>query len=120
MGKILVVDDCNTTRRLLAKTLSGIDLDVTTVSDGAQALSLAKEEKFDLVVTDVNMPDMGGMELTAELRSLEGYEATPILMLTSDSSQSEKQKGRDAGATGWLVKPFNPTNLRETITTLLK
>jgi two-component system chemotaxis response regulator CheY len=97
MGKILVVDDCNTTRKLLAKTLAGIDLDVTAASDGAEVLSLAKEEKFDLIVTDVNMPDVGGIELTTESRNLAGYKVTPILMLTSDSSQSEKEKGLGCG-----------------------
>jgi two-component system chemotaxis response regulator CheY len=79
------------------------------------ALDAAKSGHFDLVLTDVNMPNMDGIALVRELRQLEAYKYTPILMLTTETAGDRKMAGRSAGATGWVVKPFNPDKLLATI-----
>lgn len=84
---------------------------VTEATDGVEALALAKQRTFDLVLTDQNMPNMDGLTLIKNLRRLPGFERTPILMLTTESSNEMKAQGRAAGATGWIVKPFNPERL---------
>jgi two-component system chemotaxis response regulator CheY len=80
---------------------------------------LQKKQTFDLVLTDVNMPIMDGLTLTAELRALPAFKLTPILVLTTEADMDKKQAGRAAGATGWLVKPFNPEQLLATIRKVL-
>jgi two-component system chemotaxis response regulator CheY len=92
---------------------------VTDAADGKQALDLAQKESFDLVLTDVNMPIMDGITLTKELRALPAYRFTPILVLTTEAGADMKQQGRAAGATGWLVKPFNPDQLLSTLKRVL-
>jgi two-component system chemotaxis response regulator CheY len=84
---------------------------VVSAIDGQDALEKAKEQKFDLVLTDVNMPLMDGITLTRELRALPAYRFVPILMLTTEAGQERKLEGKAAGATGWIVKPFNPDQL---------
>ena len=84
---------------------------VVSAIDGQDALDRAKEQKFDLVLTDVNMPLMDGITLTRELRALPAYRFVPILMLTTEAGQDRKLEGKAAGATGWIVKPFNPDQL---------
>jgi len=88
---------------------------VVEATDGQDGLKKAKTDRFDLVLTDVNMPLMDGITLCGELRKLSPFKFTPILMLTTESSAEMKQKGKNAGATGWLVKPFNPEKLLSTI-----
>ncbi|KZZ42572.1 Fis family transcriptional regulator, partial [Oleiphilus sp. HI0085] len=83
--------------------------------DGQQALDKAKTTAVDLVLSDVNMPVMDGIELVKNLRTLPDYKFTPILMLTTESAGDKKMQGKNAGATGWLVKPFNPEQLLATI-----
>ena len=115
MAQILAVDDSASMRQMVAFTLKGAGHDVTEASDGKQALSLAKSKKFDLVLSDVNMPNMDGISLTKELRSLPDFKFTPILILTTEAGADKKQDGKAAGATGWIVKPFNPDQLLATI-----
>jgi two-component system chemotaxis response regulator CheY len=88
---------------------------VTEAVDGQDGLEKAKEETFDLVLTDQNMPRMDGLTLIRSLRALSNYEKVPILMLTTEASDEMKQKGRAAGANGWLVKPFDPQRLTEVV-----
>jgi two-component system chemotaxis response regulator CheY len=115
MSRILAVDDSNSMREMVAYTLRAAGFDVAEAPDGADALEMAKKENFRLVLCDVNMPRMDGISLVKALRQLPDYKFTPLLMLTTESGPEKKQEGRAAGATGWLVKPFNPEQLISTI-----
>ncbi len=115
MTKILAVDDSASMRQMVAFTLKSAGFDVTDASDGVEALKIAKTQSFDVVISDVNMPNMDGLSLCRELRQLPSFKFTPILMLTTESSPEKKQAGRSAGATGWIVKPFNPDQLLATV-----
>jgi len=113
--KILAVDDSVSMRQMVSFTLKGAGYEVEEAADGQQALTIAKGGKFNLVISDVNMPVMDGITLIKELRSLADYKFTPILMLTTESTSDKKQEGKSAGATGWIVKPFNPDQLLATV-----
>ena len=115
MANILAVDDSASMRQMVAFTLKGAGHQVTEAADGQAALDLAKRQKFDLVLSDVNMPRMDGITLARELRALPAFKFVPILMLTTEGGMSKKQEGKAAGATGWIVKPFNPEQLLATI-----
>jgi two-component system chemotaxis response regulator CheY len=115
MSKILVVDDSNSIRDMVSFTLKSSGYQTVEAQDGQDGLSKAQKGTFDLVITDVNMPNMDGITLCQELRKLSNFQYTPILMLTTESSTDMKQRGKAAGATGWLVKPFNPDKLLATI-----
>ena len=119
MAKILAVDDSASMRQMVSFTLKSAGHDVTDAADGQQALNIAKTQTFDVVLTDVNMPIMDGIALTRELRALPAYRFTPILVLTTEAGGDKKQEGRAAGATGWLVKPFNPDQLLATVKKVL-
>ncbi len=119
MAKILAVDDSASMRQMVAFTLKGAGYDVVEACDGQDALTKAKSTQVDLVLSDVNMPVMDGIQLVKELRGLPNYKFTPILMLTTESAGDTKMKGKQAGATGWLVKPFNPDQLLLTIKKVL-
>lgn len=112
--KILVVDDSTSMRQMISFTLKGAGFDVVEANDGLQGLSVAKTQGFDLVFTDVNMPGMDGLTFTKELRKLSNFKFTPILVLTTEAGAAKKAEGKAAGATGWLVKPFNPEQLLNT------
>lgn len=115
MASILAVDDSASMRQMVAFTLKEAGYQVTEAKDGSEALNIAKGGRFDLVLSDVNMPVMDGITLIKELRQLPAYKFTPILMLTTESAGHKKQEGKAAGATGWIVKPFNPEQLLATI-----
>jgi two-component system chemotaxis response regulator CheY len=119
MATILAVDDSASMRQMVVMTLKAAGYDVVEASDGEAALQLAKSKSFNLVLTDVNMPKMDGITLTRELRALPGYKFTPILTLTTESASDKKQEGKAAGATGWIVKPFNPEQLVSTVKRVL-
>ncbi len=119
MANILAVDDSASMRQMVSFTLKAAGHTVTDAADGKQALDIAKTKSFDLVLTDVNMPVMDGLTLTRELRALPAFKFTPILVLTTEAGMDKKQEGRAAGATGWLVKPFNPDQLLATIKKVL-
>ena len=118
-ASILAVDDSASMRQMVSFTLKGAGYDVVEASDGVQALNLAKARAVNLVITDVNMPNMDGISLIRELRTLTSYRFTPLLMLTTESSVEKKQEGKAAGATGWIVKPFNPEQLLKTVKKVL-
>ena len=112
MGKsIISIDDSSTMRRMVAFTLKGAGYDVLEASDGAEALKVLKGRSVDLVISDINMPNMDGLELTRQLRSQPMFSRTPILLLTTESDPGKKAEGRAAGATGWIVKPFSQDQL---------
>ena len=120
MPTILAVDDSASMRQMVAFTLKGAGYTVIDAVDGVDALSKAKGSKVDLVITDVNMPNMDGISLIRELRALPNYKFTPMLMLTTESGADKKSEGKSAGATGWIVKPFNPDQLLATIKKVLR
>ncbi len=119
MAKILAVDDSASMRQMVGFTLKGAGHDVIEAADGVEALKLAQSNQVDLVLTDVNMPNMDGITLIKELRKLASYKFTPILTLTTESSSEKKTEGKSAGATGWIVKPFSPDQLLATIKKVL-
>ena len=111
MANILAADDSASMRQMVAFALGNAGHTVVSATDGAEAFERAKEQKFDLVLTDVNMPLMDGITLTRELRTLPAYRFVPILILTTEAGPERKQEGKAAGATGLIVKPFNPDQL---------
>ncbi|MBA6304318.1 response regulator [Colwellia sp. MB02u-14] len=115
MIQVLVVDDSNSIRDMVSFTLKSAGYETVEAKDGQDGLNKAQSGTFDLVISDVNMPIMDGITLCQELRKLPTFKFTPILMLTTESSGDMKMRGKAAGATGWLVKPFNPEKLLATI-----
>lgn len=111
MKRILTVDDSASVRQMVSFTLSKSGYEIAEAVDGADGLKKAGKQKFDLIITDLNMPIMDGIEMIAASRKLTGYAFTPILMLTTESQAEKKDAGRRAGATGWIVKPFNSEQL---------
>lgn len=120
MPSILAVDDSASMRQMVSFTLKGAGYTVTEAVDGVDALEKAKQESFDLVITDVNMPRMDGITLIKELRALPNFRFTPLLMLTTESGADKKTAGKAAGATGWIVKPFNPDQLVKTVQKVIR
>ena len=119
MTKILAVDDSASMRQMVTFTLRGAGFEVVDAVDGKDALEKAKVAQFDLILSDVNMPVMDGLTFVKNVRTLPNYKFIPILMLTTESSGDKKIAGKEAGATGWIVKPFNPDQLLNTIKRVL-
>ena len=115
MAKILVVDDEAGIREMLADALGIAGFECLVALDGFEAVKMLREEPVDLIITDINMPNMDGLTFIRSLRELPAYQQVPILMLTTESSPEMKNKGREAGANGWLVKPFDPKRLLEVV-----
>lgn len=120
MPSILAVDDSASMRQMVAFTLESAGYQVVAAVDGQDAWEKATTRDFDLVLTDQNMPRMDGIDLTRRLRGEPRFRNTPILILTTESSDQMKQAGRSAGATGWMVKPFDPTRLVEVIRQVIR
>jgi two-component system chemotaxis response regulator CheY len=112
---ILAVDDSGSLRGMVVFTLKAAGYQVVEAVDGMDGLEKASQREFDLVLTDQNMPAMDGLTLIRSLRALPNYQKVPILMLTTESGDDMKSKGRAAGATGWLVKPFDPERLTDVV-----
>ena len=117
--QLLIVDDSTSMRQMVAFALTSGGFDVREAEDGQAALDIARGQRFDAVVTDVNMPRMDGISLIRELRQLPAYKFTPLLMLTTESGGDKRLEGKAAGATGWLVKPFDPEQLVATVRKVL-
>ena len=115
MHSILAVDDSASMRQMVSFTLKNAGFNVVEAVDGQDALEKSSQRDYNLVLTDQNMPRMDGISLTKKLRDNPKFKTTPILILTTESSDQMKQAGRGAGATGWLVKPFDPAKLLEVI-----
>lgn len=116
MGRtILIVDDSASMRQLVSFALKDAGYDVIAAVDGKDALGKVNGTKVDMVVTDLNMPNMDGITLIKNLRSAAATRFTPVVMLTTESQDSKKQEGRAAGASGWIVKPFTPDKLIDVI-----
>jgi two-component system chemotaxis response regulator CheY len=119
MATVLAVDDSPSMLNMVTFTLREAGYDVVEASNGQEALTKAKGQRVDLVLSDVNMPVMDGLSLVRELRTLPAFKFTPVLMLTTEASSEKKQEGKAAGATGWIVKPFNPEQLLATVKRVL-
>ncbi|CCG40802.1 response regulator [Magnetospirillum molischianum] len=116
MGKcVLAVDDSKTMRDMVSFTLRGAGYTVLEAENGVAALRTIQGQKVDVIITDVNMPEMDGITLVRKLRGLPAHAGTPILILTTESEQAKKDAGRSAGATGWIVKPFSPEKLLQIV-----
>ena len=115
MHSILAVDDSASMRQMVSFTLKNAGFNVVEAVDGQDAYDKAGQRDFQLVLTDQNMPRMDGLSLTRKLRENPRFAQTPILVLTTESSDAMKQAGRAAGATGWLVKPFDPQKLLDVV-----
>ena len=117
--RILLVDDSVSMREMVGYTLKGAGYVVSQAEDGVEALKFAQGNTVELVITDINMPNMDGITLIKELRELPAYKFIPILTLTTENSAEKKQLGKIAGATGWIVKPFDPDHLLSTVKRVL-
>ncbi len=113
--RILTVDDSKTMRDMVSFTLKSAGFDVVEAVDGANALDVLAGTVVDAIITDINMPNMDGVTLVQRLRAQPKFKATPILILTTEGSDDKKAQGRNAGATGWIVKPFAPEKLLQVL-----
>jgi two-component system chemotaxis response regulator CheY len=120
MHSILAVDDSASMRQMVSFTLKNAGFNVTEAVDGIDAWEKSLKQDYALVLTDQNMPRLDGIGLTRKLRENPNFRNTPILILTTESSDQMKQAGRAAGATGWLVKPFDPAKLVEVIRKVIR
>jgi len=109
--RVMTVDDSATVRQVLRMALEGADYEVYEAEDGEDALQKLSGLDIDFLITDLNMPKMDGIELIRELRQTPGKRFMPIIMLTSESQPEKKREGKEAGASGWIVKPFKPAQL---------
>ncbi len=121
MGKtVMIVDDSASMRQLVDYTLKDAGYTVLTAVNGRDAVGKAAGAKVDMVVTDLNMPEMDGLELIRQLRQMPAYKFTPIVMLTTESQDTKKAEGKTAGASGWIVKPFKPEQLLSVVQRFLR
>ncbi|PLX99125.1 MAG: two-component system response regulator [Desulfuromonas sp.] len=120
--KILIVDDSATVRQVLSTTLRETGYEVVEASDGQEALAFLDERQSDeinMLITDLNMPKMDGIDLIRQVRGSSGFRFMPIIMLTTESQDQKKQEGKSAGASGWIVKPVKPEQLRTVISMVM-
>ncbi|MFZ2103601.1 MAG: response regulator [Oricola sp.] len=115
LKKILTVDDSRTMREMLRHTLANAGFEVVTAEDGADGIQKLRESQPDVVITDINMPVMDGFEFIENVRKFEEFNRVPILVLTTESAPEKKQRAQNAGATGWIVKPFDPEKLTRAV-----
>ena len=120
MKTVMTVDDSVTIRQMVAMVLRGGGFEVVEASDGGDALSKLKGREVHLFLSDINMPGMNGLEFTRQLRAIPQYKFVPILLLTTESHPEKKQEGKAAGATGWIVKPFNAEQLLATVKKVIR
>ena len=120
MKRILSVDDSQSVRQMVSFTLRKAGYEVSEACDGRDGLSKVGQSKFDMIITDLNMPKLDGIQMITAIRSVQGYAFTPILMLTTESQPEKKDAGRKAGATGWIVKPFNGDQLLAVVQKLVR
>lgn len=117
---VLIVDDSASMRQMVSFTLKDAGYDVIVAGNGKEALTKVGSAKISMVVTDLNMPEMDGIQLIKQLRTMPGYKFIPIVMLTTESQDAKKLAGKQAGASGWIVKPFQPDHLLDTIKKFVK
>ena len=115
----MAVDDSASVRQMVSFTLEGAGYETVTAVDGADALARLNAAPVDLIVTDLNMPNVNGIELIRRVRALPGFKFTPIVLLTTESEEAKKSEGRTAGATGWITKPFRQDQLLAVVKKLI-
>jgi two-component system chemotaxis response regulator CheY len=121
MGKtVLIVDDSSSMRQLIEFAIKSAGHDAVLAGTGTEALEKLRSASVDLVITDLNMPEMDGITLITELRAMPAYKFLPILMLTTESQVAKREEGRAAGASGWIVKPFSSDKLLEVVKKFIK
>ena len=120
MAKILAVDDSKAIRTMMKIVLESEGHKVALMEDGVEAMKFARERTADLVISDLNMPNMGGMSLATNLRRLENYKNVPILIMTTESADYKKQKAKNSGANGWIQKPVEQEKLIRAVNKVLK
>lgn len=114
--KILIAEDSATMRSLIVSTIAAMgDFDIYEAANGYEALRILPREKVDLVITDINMPDINGLELVAFVRGHANYKNTPLIIVSTESSQRDREKGLALGANAYLVKPFLPDALQQLV-----
>lgn len=119
MAKILSVDDSKAIRDLVEVVLIENGHEVITANDGVEGLAAARNYQFDLILSDINMPNMTGISMVSKIRRLPNYEHIPIIMLTTEGSDFKKNKAKSSGASGWLQKPFDPERLMKAVNKLV-
>jgi two-component system chemotaxis response regulator CheY len=117
--RILTVDDSCSMRSMVRGALESAGYEVHEAGGGEEALGFLGRSAVDLVITDFYMPGMDGLALLAQIRGMRQYRFTPVLLLSTEHAEEMKQRGRAAGATGWLVKPFQPEQLRDVVARVL-
>ena len=119
--RVLIVEDSPTMRSLLASTLEDVaDVEIVETGTGFEALKLLPRHRFDLIITDINMPDINGLELVHFVKSNPEYRAIPLIIITTEGSSRDQERGLKLGADAYLVKPFRPEALQQTVTRLLQ
>lgn len=118
--KFLVVDDSASMRQLVSFTIKEAGYDVLEAENGKAAIGKLSTTKVDMIITDLNMPEMDGIEFIKKLRTMPDYRFTPIVMLTTESQEAKRQEGKQAGASGWIVKPFSPEQLLDVVKKFVK
>ena len=117
--KAITIDDSASMRQMVRLTLKQSGFDVLEADNGQSAIDLLSKTQVDLIICDVNMPIMNGIETTRRLRAMPNYRRTPIVLLTTESEDNKKMAGRQAGATGWIIKPFQPAQLQKVVQRVL-
>ncbi|KQT86112.1 response regulator [Aurantimonas sp. Leaf443] len=117
--RVLCVDDSASIRQMIAFTLESAGYEASTAVDGADALRTLETEGFNLIITDLNMPNLDGIAMIRQIRAQPKHAGVPIVMLTTESDETKKAEGRSAGATGWIVKPFDQTKLVAVVNKLI-
>ena len=116
----LIVDDSASMRQLVSSTIKGMGHSMLIAENGRDALNKLGDGKIDIVITDLNMPDMDGIELIKKLRSMPAHKFIPIIILTTDAQEEKKREAKQSGASGWIVKPFSPEQLQDVINKFVK
>ena len=117
--RIMIVDDSATVRQVLRLTLTGAGFEIIEAIDGQDALAKLDGESIDMMITDLNMPNLDGIGLIREVRQVQSCRFIPTIMLTTESAEDKKQEGKAAGASGWIVKPFKPEQLLKVVSMVL-
>jgi len=118
--QVMIVDDSESIRELIIFTLETEGYSVVSGNDGVEAMKLLDGRHLDLIITDLHMPNMDGIELIKEVRKTDAYKTTPILFLTTESQTEKKLQAKEAGATGWIIKPFVPDKLKAAIKKVIR